>query len=194
MNGFIDRWISPASFAGTYLLSWVVAPLVGYLCVHFFHGNLFSRLLLGLSARHLPKNWDSLVQIRETLHPVVVSTDTGQVYIGKVRKVTDDPNESLRILELVVLVSGSRTDERGRRFVRYNYGFDIKPDDFRVVFLDFRNVVSIAEFGLDQFVQTRTSGYTQIDDALFLQLIKNLIRLEYPVDSSAGKTNLPDSG
>jgi hypothetical protein len=130
--------------------------------------------------RHPPGETDALSQLQVDAEkfPFVVSTTLGQVYIGQIQKVTTDPDEDTKVLVLRIFAAGSRLEEtindKKFRKVKYNYVIDHKLGVSRLTYLDFKDVVSISQFGLPEFEQTRDSGYSEISEEDFETLLSDL--------------------
>jgi hypothetical protein len=130
--------------------------------------------------RHPPGESDAFgqLQIDSEYFPMVVSTTLGQVYIGQIKKVTTDMDEQTKVIVMRVFAGGSRIEEKENsktiKKVKYNYVIRLDDGEPRFAYLDFRNVVSISQFGLPEFEQTRSSGYSDISESDFEELFQNL--------------------
>jgi hypothetical protein len=165
---------------GTYALSFLTAILLGWISAKLLYCDSLRRSYGLLGMRHPPGETDALSQLQVDAEkfPFVVSTTLGQVYIGQIQKVTTDPDEDTKVLVLRIFAAGSRLEEtvNNKKFrkVKYNYVIDHKLGVSRLTYLDFKGVVSISQFGLPEFEQTRDSGYSEISEEDFETLLSDL--------------------
>lgn len=177
---FIDVVFPWREDNGVYLLSFAIAVLIGWAPAWVFGKSWFRHFTARIPAlKSPPWELDPLSSLLVTSKPVIVSTDSGQVYIGMVVNATTDPDEEVKFLTLAIFASGSRVEApessggTGRR-VQYNYAVPYDPSDPKRTYIDVRNIVSVSEFGIREFIETIVSGYSLIDEATLSVLLHNM--------------------
>ncbi len=161
-------------YVGTVILATVGAPFAGLLAGYFLRSihrspQWISRRLSFLS--YIPGDQDALESIERSRFPFVCSLSNDQVYVGWILKATRDKEENLKILEMVMLLSGRRTkvnrpSEESTK-VTYNYAIPIYEygnplRGSRRSYLDFNNIVSLGELHIPTFAKTVRKGYSDI--------------------------------
>jgi hypothetical protein len=127
-----------------------------------------------LGIRHPPAEPDLLSDIGETPGPVVVSMTNGQIYVGLVQGVTKDPDQDHKLIALAYFLSGTRIKSERETGVSFNYAVEYDPGNPKAIYLDFRNVVSIAEFNLSSFVSSIRDKYVRISEETLTDFLINL--------------------
>jgi hypothetical protein len=170
---------------GTYILSFPIAVLLGWISPEVLYNDHVRKFYAAIRMRHPPGETDAFSQLQadSVSFPMVVSTTLGQVYIGQIQKVTTDIDEQTKVVVMRVFAGGSRIEEQEGsktiKKVRYNYVIRLDSGEPRYAYLDFRNVVSVSQFGLPEFEQTRSSGYSEISESDFEELFQSLA-LSFP--------------
>lgn len=178
LKGWLDGLLTPHRFIGTYILSFLVAPFLGY-ALHrasvIARRKPLSRFLKDrIGFKRLPGERGPLESFNTPRGLYICSTDRDQVYIGFLVNITSDPDATDRIVEMNLLLSGRRLTDEDTKRGKVQYHYATRPGKQRLIYLDFRNVVSIADFEFWSFVETVEAGYSLIDDSHYDTFADNL--------------------